>query len=138
MAVLSDGTLIERFTSAGLAGRVTERLENIGGQADDLLAGRGYDRIWRYPEHLVVGAGEGAAWRFGTSTNYLELHSTFGTVLFSYGFVGFCLFMVLLWVMLRRAPLAHMLYSLPLWAYGLTHQGLRNPCCGCFSGWCSA
>lgn len=130
-AALADTALIERFLSQGVPGKIAERLSDIGGQADDTLAGRGYDRIWRYPEHLVFGAGEGAHWRFSLSRvnpqlDQLELHSTLGTVLFSYGIVGFALFLALLAVVFRRAPLAHALYSLPIWMYGMTHQGLRD------------
>jgi hypothetical protein len=101
---------------------------SIGKQGDDSLAGRGYDRIWRHPEHLVFGAGEGALYRF---TNQVwekdkEMHSTLGTVLFSYGIVGFSLFCALLLTVFRRAPRIYALYSLPIWAYGMTHQGLRD------------
>jgi hypothetical protein len=55
-------------------------------------------------------------------------------VLFSYGIVGFSLFVVLLIVVFRRAPLAYMLYSLPIWIYGLTHQGLRTTMLWVFLG----
>ena len=32
---------------------------DIGEADDDNLEGRNYDRIWKYPEYLVFGAGEG-------------------------------------------------------------------------------
>lgn len=136
---VADSSVMERFLSSGVVGKVTDRLENIGEQADDSLAGRGYDRIWRYPEYLVFGAGEGAAWRFSRSriNPYLdqrEMHSTLGTVLFSYGIIGLLLFFGFLVVVFRRAPLVHILYSLPIWAYGLTHQGLRETMLWMFFG----
>ncbi len=78
----------------------------------------------------MVGAGEGATWRFSGSfanphIGDREMHSTLGTVLFSYGAVGFALFAVTMALIFRPAPWAHILYSLPIWAYGVTHQGLR-------------
>ena len=47
----------------------------------------------------MTGAGEGATWRFSGSfanphIGDREMHSTLGTVLFSYGAVGFALFAV--------------------------------------------
>ena len=86
----------------------------------------------------MFGAGEGAAWRFGGPINprqgQREMHSTLGTVLFSYGVIGFSFFLVFLAMVFRRAPLAHMLYSLPIWAYGMTHQGLRDTMLWIFFG----
>jgi hypothetical protein len=62
------------------------------------------------------------------------MHSTFGTVLFAYGIPGLALFVTLLAVIFWRAPLAHALYSLPIWAYGITHQGLRDTMLWVFLG----
>jgi hypothetical protein len=128
--------LVDDLLAQGVIGKVADRLGNIGEQGDDSLAARGYDRIWRHPEHLVFGAGEGAAFRFvrWQFDKAREMHSTLGTVLFSYGIVGFSLFLALLAVVFRRAPLAHMLYSLPIWSYGLTHQGLRDTMLWVFLG----
>jgi hypothetical protein len=138
MAVLGQSTLIERFLSLEAPTRIADRLNDIGGQGDDSSGGRGYDRIWRHPEYLLLGAGEGANWRFSgylvDNLDEKELHSTFGTVLFSYGIVGFVLFLALLVVVFRRAPLTHALYSLPIWMYGMTHQGLRDTMLWIFLG----
>lgn len=57
--------------------------------SDDDADGRGYGRITKYPEYLFLGAGEGKIARF---TEGLELHSSFGNVLFSYGFIAFFIF----------------------------------------------
>ncbi len=127
---VADPALVGRFFSEGMASKVANRLDDIGKQKDDSLAGRGYDRIWHDPEYLVLGAGEGASYRFSDSQinayqDQKELHSTLGTVLFSYGIVGFALFAFLMRLVFRPAPWAHFLYSVPIWMYGFTHQGLR-------------
>ncbi len=72
-----------------LAASVTQRFSSIGKKSSDSLEGRGYDRIWRYKQNLLFGAGEGADYRFGRA---IEMHSTLGTVLFSYGMPGFLFF----------------------------------------------
>ena len=64
---------------------------------------RGYNRIYEYPEQILLGAGERGRWRFGPGHEH-ELHSSFGTVLFSYGIVGFVLFSTFLLHVLAERP----------------------------------
>lgn len=55
---------------------------------DDTFAGRGYDRICKYPEYLLFGAGEGAHYRFAEKSLFLgEIHSSWAGVLFYYGII---------------------------------------------------
>ncbi len=105
-----------------LTDSVTSRLENIGEQSDDSMAGRGYSRIWEYPEYLIFGAGEGGLQRFGAS---YEIHSTIGTIIFSYGIVGLWLFCLFLYKIYKMVGISQMYYLIPILLYGLTHQGLR-------------
>jgi hypothetical protein len=113
-----------------LAERVSARLESIGEQQDDHLTSRGYTRILNYPEYVMVGAGEGALDRFPLSEKdwrgkYLEIHSTLGTILFSYGLVGLAAFGAAIWRLYRMSSDGRFVYLLPPLFYGLTHQGLR-------------
>jgi len=140
-ALLLDSTVGDRLFSVGIVERVDQRFEELSSDTNSAPGARGYDRIWNYPEHLLLGAGEGASERFRASERFYdpsaasrELHSTLGTVLFSYGLVGFSLFVGLIVMVFRRAPLAHKLYSLPIWTYGLTHQGLRDTMLWVFFG----
>jgi hypothetical protein len=88
--------------------------------------GRGYDRIIQNPEHWLVGAGEGGYDRFADSSiGQHELHSSLGTVFFSYGVVGTLLFALFLLELLRRSGVVAVLQLLPAGVYGLAHQGLR-------------
>ena len=112
--------------SEGQVAKVLKRFDSLGKHGDDSVAGRGYDRIWRYPEYLFFGVGEGVAYRLlKGGDEFNELHSTWGMVLFSYGIGGFVLFVAMLITIFRRAPWRHSLYFVPIVLYGLTHQGLR-------------
>ena len=87
---------------------------------------RGYDRIWRHPQHLVFGAGEGANERFARPGRHLrELHSSFGSVVFSYGIVGVALFLLFLARVVRGASKRATLLLVPVLVYTVAHQGLR-------------
>ena len=114
---------IQEWFAEGSTKLVMDRLDDIGRQDDDSWEGRGYDRIWEDPEYLVLGAGEGGVNRFDSPAN--EIHSTFATVLFSYGILGLVLFLLLLWLIFRHAELRYFVYFVPICLYGLTHQGLR-------------
>lgn len=99
------------------------RLSNIGEQRDDSFTGRGYTRIWDHPEYLLFGAAEYGLSRFPGATH--ELHSTLGTLFFSYGVIGSFLFSIILLRLFKHAGISNFLYLAPAFAYGLTHQGLR-------------
>lgn len=106
-----------------LINRVTIRMQDIGTQGDDTLEGRGYTRIASHPQYLVLGAGEVGLGRFGGYGG--EMHSSWGTVLFCYGAVGAGLLVAFFWAALRHLRLMDLLYPVPIFWYGVTHQGLR-------------
>lgn len=103
---------------------ILERILGMGGELDNSLAGRGYDRIGLHPGQLFLGAGEGAFWRFDSFLRG-EIHSSFGTLLFSYGLAGLLLFLHFLYRLMRGASTGVWLLLMPVAFYGLTHQGLR-------------
>lgn len=87
---------------------------------------RNYDRIVEYYEYTLFGAGEGYYTRFEPANVLaVEIHSSFGTMLFSYGVIGLLLFCTFMWNVLRSLPLALSWYLVPSLLYGITHQGLR-------------
>ncbi len=86
---------------------------------------RGYDRMFNHPEYMILGAGEGAYNRFDTFIENHEMHSSFGTILFCYGIPGFTLFLLLIYRCLKGLRLGVVVYTLPIFAYGVTHMGLR-------------
>ncbi|MFS0738525.1 hypothetical protein ABC347_15880 [Sphingomonas sp. 1P06PA] len=88
---------------------------------------RNYNRILKYYQYTAFGAGEGFLARFEEQRGAVvaEIHSSFGTMLFSYGIVGLTLFSLALITLARSLPFSLAIYIVPVLIYGLTHQGLR-------------
>src|SRR5699024_1310003 len=86
---------------------------------------RNYDRIFIHAELVILGAGEGLYSRFDDRGD-LEIHSSFGNLLFSYGSISLILFSVLLMRILISMPLAYSVSLLAPLAYSVTHMGLRS------------
>ena len=104
---------------------VSSRLLVAENKFSGMAAERNYDRILAFPEYTLFGAGEGHLERFYPYSS-LEIHSSFGNLLFCYGIIGLGLFLALLYRVLRRAPLSiWLVISGPL-LYSLTHMGLRT------------
>ena len=78
--------------------RIREKFELLGdGGLKSLCASRGIDRMWQYPHYNLLGAGEGAFYRFELSQLVnTEIHSSFLSILFCYGVFPFML--VVIWV----------------------------------------
>lgn len=106
--------------------KARERSESAQQRHPDFAEDRGYDRIWKNPEYLLFGAGEGEYQRFAKpGTSGRELHSSFGTVVFCYGVVGLVLFGVFFFYLLRGASLRLAICLVPSLLYAVAHQGLR-------------
>jgi len=88
---------------------------------------RGYDRILANKEYWLLGAGEGGTSRFveTTAIGATEIHSSIGTIFFSYGIVGISLFLVFLYRVVERGALRTTIILLPALSYTIAHQGLR-------------
>ena len=117
LGVLELGIVDERLP------QIESRFESIGIQTDDSLAGRGYERIWLHPEMNLLGGGEGAVWRWESSMrNKTEIHSSWGTILFSYGIPGVILMAVFFWRLVPRLGLASLIPFGAVFLYGITHS----------------
>jgi hypothetical protein len=103
-------------------GKGEERLV-VEGRYDSMEA-RGYDRILNHPEYVLFGAGEGAYNRFRSTLFGSEIHSAFGTLLFSYGIPGLLIFCsALLLIAAKDAKTA--MYLVPTFVFVTAHHGLR-------------
>lgn len=125
--IFDSHSVINRVSDIQAFGDAIDRLEGIGGQADDSLEGRGYDRIISHPEYVILGAGEGGYTRFsGIGARGNELHSGLATLIFCYGILGTLFFGLFIYSVFRRLPLLCWVLLLGLMTYGLTHQNIRN------------
>ena len=92
---------------------------------DNNLEGRSYNRISQNSVYLIFGAGESGLNRFGYNTN--EIHSTFGSLLFSYGLLGFLIFCIpLLSISLKSYSINSVIFLIFL-IVTLTHNVIRWP-----------
>lgn len=105
-------------------GPVLERFLKTGELSHDNIEGRGYTRLTDYPHYLILGAGEGGYERFDP-VQKLEFHSGFGNILFSYGIIGFGLFLGFFIFILKNAPPRVWITLAPIIFYSLTHQSFR-------------
>jgi len=119
--VFAGDTFTQAFDTSQT--RFLERRETKLG----FFEGRGYDRVWENKQYLVLGAGEGNVGRFAETTaiGSMEIHSSAGTILFSYGLVGSLLFLIFLARVIRGASFRAILMLLPPLLYTVAHQGMR-------------
>lgn len=114
-----------RISDIPLLDAVNRRLLSISKDSDDSFEGRGYDRLYNYPEYWIFGAGEGAPNRYSGSLTG-EFHSTLGNIQLSYGLIGTILFLSILLHVLKPNNYADWYLIMTLLTYGLTHNGIRN------------
>lgn len=107
--------------------RVMKRLATLGKEGDDSLEGRGYDRLWKYPEYLLWGSGEGAFYRFSTwkDSRNLELHSGLATILFSYGILGFTFFGFFVFLIFQKQKPQYWLIIFTVLLFSISSQTIR-------------
>lgn len=84
----------DSFDNISVVVRWRETVQSVGegkgltSNGKDAFAERAIDRVWKYPEYLLLGAGEGGYGRFKGLWDG-EMHSTFPGILFCYGFFPF-------------------------------------------------
>ena len=126
VAVIAKPSALQKlYSNATNVQSAVSRVGMIGQESDDSLEGRGYDRIWRFPEFVMLGAGEGAHYRFHPRGQNKELHSGIATLLFAYGIIGAGLFGFFLYTLFNRKPIYMLMFLMVTMGYGLTHQNLR-------------
>ena len=111
----------EKYTAIKL------RNENKFSSYDNEIKIRGYDRIFLYKEYLLIGAGEGGEKRFTKAFHQREIHSGFGTILFSYGILGIILFLNFVYKVIKSKLWINLTVIAPVLIYNFFHQGFREP-----------
>lgn len=106
--------------------RFADRLMSIGRSRDDSLVARGFGPLLDPDWRLAFGWGEG----YVTDLIGVEIHSTLGNVLISYGIVGFALFAAFLLACFSSIAASHgrtaALVAIAAFnVYGIAHNGIR-------------
>ncbi|QFU01519.1 hypothetical protein FIU83_07680 [Halomonas sp. THAF5a] len=115
----------DAWTGGRVEQNITQRFERAPDKVEGIYAHRKYQRMVEFPGYNLLGAGEGNTERFRPYHGN-EIHSSFGTMLFSYGVPGLALFLsVLLAAVWRTPPHVWLALSGPL-LYSVTHNGLRT------------
>lgn len=72
--------------------RVEQKLDKAGNEdGRGLIEERGIDKLFLYPQKIILGAGQGYYERFPDTAHQGEIHSTLPSILFSYGIIPFIL-----------------------------------------------
>lgn len=80
------------YAASRVENKMKKTFTSDGTYSNSLLIDRGLDKITKYPQYLIYGAGEGDRYRFAEAYATNELHSTPLSIWFYYGIVPFTLF----------------------------------------------
>ena len=105
-----------------------DRMTNMMLEEDSSLgAGRGYSRIFEIGGFLLCGVGEGLYDRFASLSGF-EIHSTYASILVSYGIIGAVMYISLFKKALfsRKYGLRYVIIFAGIALYSITHNGIRS------------
>lgn len=119
----SDNQILESFDN--IITRLSE--SDFNDQAD----ARGYNRVFQYPEYLVLGSGQAEDYRFKSD---FEIHSTWMAILFYYGIFTFSYFLFILHKIFVNLTFTQIGVIMGPLFYGFSTFGLRTPVFWMFLG----
>ena len=125
MMMFSDNAF---FTDKYYIMKMRNRLFNMSSESDtDLGTGRGYDRIKEIGALIVTGVGQGAYDRF-EALKGKELHSTYASLIVSYGLIGFGGYCYLFGkaIFSNKRIVFNVLSMIGVMLYSITHNGIRS------------
>ena len=124
-SIINPALVINTVQKIKTIERVWQDIAAIGTEKKEDPEGRGYNRLWLFPHYNVIGAGEGAFWRFMTQHSSREIHSGLATMLFAYGILGFALFGFFLTLIFWPQPFYVWLLFGFILMFSVTHQAFR-------------
>ncbi|MTI71805.1 MAG: hypothetical protein FH751_16270 [Firmicutes bacterium] len=92
---------------------------------DDNLSYRGYDRFINHSNYLILGAGEGVYKRFNSKL-LGEVHSVLVNILFSYGIIGFIMFLNIIYISIYKVKFKRFHPLIYVFIYNMVHNGIRH------------
>lgn len=92
-----------------------------------LIEERGIDRIFKYPQYTLYGAGQGEDERFINSYHQGEIHSTIPSILFSYGIIPTIIFLWWIYININKIPISIKAIYIGLFIESFTLLNQRQP-----------
>lgn len=119
--------LVNNLSRVSIGSRLKEKTAKADGEAEmTLWEERGYDKIYKYPENILYGAGEGAYERFEKAASVNEVHATLPSILFYYGIVPFLVLLRWIYLKIRRNDPRILIAILALFIESLTLLNQRQ------------
>lgn len=109
-------------------GKMRSRLFDMVHENDSGLGeGRGYDRILEMGSFFICGMGEGNFSRFSVMHGG-EVHSTYASLIVSYGVIGIILYSIVLAkvIVKRNLTMRNIALLSGCFLYSISHNGVRN------------
>ena len=120
--------LMNNFKDIKIFKRITEKINKTENEKDnDLWRDRGYDIIFASPSYLIYGAGQGG---YGRSIPIIghggEIHATFPSILFYYGFFPTIVLIYWIYLKLKKIDLDVLIVYIALLAESFTLLNQRQ------------
>lgn len=125
--------IISVIKQTDLFKRVEEKFEKASNENNGtrLIEERGIDRLIKYPEYAVLGAGDGMYYqsvsRFPESFHQGEIHSTFPNILFNFGIIGLSLIIYWIYQNIKKLPLSILVLYIGIFIESFTLVNQRQP-----------
>jgi len=123
--VIAVMLLVDGHFGGTISDTLQARFNRADSKITDMYTERNYERIVKFPEHALLGAGSALHEERFSPYGRNEIHSSFGALLFNYGVVGLLLFVAFLVSVLRKASAPLLLSAAAPLLYSVTHMGLR-------------
>ena len=94
---------------------------------ESLIEERGIDKLFIYPEQMLLGAGQGYYHRFKDASHMGEIHSTLPSILFCYGIIPTILVIVWGYINIKYIPLQMFAIYISLMLESFTLLNQRQP-----------
>ena len=124
-AIALNPEVIDRIKNIQKIVTVYDEISTVGQEKGESFSSRGYSRIWSFPHFTILGSGEGGFDRYKDFDQAYEMHSGWGTIIFSYGIMGAASFIVFLGAIALRIPVQYAILLGCVILYGIPHQNIR-------------
>lgn len=117
--------LVDTYFDNVISQSLSKRFDRSESKIDGMYTERNYHIIQKFPEHIIFGAGSSMhKERFGAYGN-IEIHSSFGYLIFNFGVISLIFLLYFLFEVLRNSNIQSVFVVLAPVIYSFSHMGLR-------------